>query len=236
MSAPLLIAPLFMPSIVKVWDLPTRLFHWLLILSLSGSLLSVFYIKNMDWHGLCGYSVLVLLLFRLFWGFAGGHWSRFSSFIPSVQQSLAYIRQPAAWQQPGHNPLAAWSVWAILLVLMCQVASGLCADDDAGFSGPLTVFVSNRNVEIFTFYHADIGKWLLCFLTGLHIAAVLFHIFYKRQPLLHAMLTGFRQLPHHSAIASDDNAWQRLKALWIFALCTALVYAAVHWLQTRLAA
>ena len=220
-----------MPTAVKVWDLPTRLFHWLLLASVCGSALSVFYFENMAWHAYCGYVVLTLLLFRLAWGFTGGHWSRFASFIPSVQRSLAYLRQPDNWQQPGHNPLAAWSVWSMLIVLFMQVASGLCADDDAGFSGPVSALVSNRAVELLTFYHADIGKWILGLLIGLHLGAVLFHTFYKRQPLVRAMVSGYRLWQDRQVMFSTDNKLQRIKALGIFSFCAALVLAGVYFLE-----
>jgi cytochrome b len=217
---------------IKVWDLPTRLFHWLLVISLCGSALSVFYLDNMNLHAYCGYAVLVLLVFRLLWGFYGGHWSRFTSFIPSVRASLAYLRQNGVWQQPGHNPLAAWSVWAMLIVLLLQVASGLCADDDAGFSGPLSAWVSSYSVELFTYYHADIGKWLLCALIGLHLGAVLFQVFYRRQDLLRAMWSGYRWWPLGNPERSSDDARLRLKALVIFSLSTALVLTGIYVLQT----
>jgi len=220
-----------MPTAVKVWDLPTRLFHWLLVAILCGSGLSVFYFENMTWHAYFGYGVLSLLLFRLAWGFTGGHWSRFAAFIPSVQRSLAYLRQPDNWQQPGHNPLAAWSVWAMLIVLCMQVASGLCADDDAGFSGPVSALVSNRTVELLTFYHADIGKWILGLLIGLHLGAVSFQVFYKRQPLLLAMVSGYRLWQDSNVMFSKDHNLQRIKALGLFSLCAALVFAGVYGLE-----
>jgi len=216
-----------MPTAVKVWDLPTRLFHWLLLSSLCGSGLSVFYFDNMNWHADCGYAVLSLLLFRLVWGFTGGYWSRFATFIPSVSRSLAYVRKPGEWHLPGHNPLAAWSVWAMWMVLFLQVASGLCADDDAGFSGPVTAFVSGRTVELLTRYHADIGQWLLVFLIVLHLGAVLFHTFYKRQPLVRAMVSGYRLWQDRHVMFSADDRLQRLKALGIFSLCAGMVLAAV---------
>ena len=222
-----------MPTAVKVWDLPTRLFHWLLVFSLCGSALSVFYLEDMMLHAYCGYAVSILLVFRLVWGFYGGHWSRFSSFVPSVKASLAYLRQNGVWHQPGHNPLAAWSVWAMLMVLLLQVGSGLCADDDAGFSGPLSAWVSSSSVELLTLYHADIGKWLLIALIGLHLGAVLFQVFYKRQALVRAMWSGYRLWPQGNPASSADDARQRFKALVIFAVCTALVLTGVYVLQTR---
>jgi len=212
---------------VKVWDLPTRVFHWLLVVALFASVLSAVYFENLTVHAWCGYTILTLTLFRLVWGFAGGHWSRFSTFIPSVQRSLRYLRQPSEWTQPGHNPLGAWSVWAMLLLLLLQFFSGFCADDDAGFSGPLSVYIPNRFVSLATHYHTHIGKWLLFVMTVLHITAVFFYVLYKRQPLLSAMFTGERRWPIPT-VSTNDNFSLRIKAVLIFFFIAVTVYAGLH--------
>jgi cytochrome b len=121
--------------------------------------------------------------------------------------------------------------WAMLIILFLQIASGLCADNDAGFSGPLSALVSNRTVELLTLYHADIGKWLLSFLIGQHVCAVLFHTFYKRQPLVRTMVSGYRLWQDRQVMFSADSNLQRLKALGIFSLCAALVLAGVYILE-----
>ena len=216
-----------MQALVKVWDLPTRVFHWLLVLTLCASALSALYLENILLHAACGYAVLNLILFRLVWGFTGGYWSRFARFIPSFQQSLVYIRDPAEWRQPGHNPLGAWSVWGLLLLLLLQVISGMTADDDAGFTGPLSAYVSHQVVNLATFYHADIGKWLLLFFTVLHITAVFIYVFIRKQALLRAMFTGLRPWPFAS-VSSADSKYQRIKALLIFFLIAISVYAGLQ--------
>ena len=144
---------------VKVWDLPTRVFHWSLLLAVFGSFYSVWVAEDLVLHSRFGYAVLALCLFRLVWGVVGGHWSRFASFVPSWGQTRAYLSssQPLA-AQPGHNPLGAWSVYAFLLLLLLQVASGLGSDDDVLFSGPLTPLLSSEWVSWLTFYHSEVGN------------------------------------------------------------------------------
>ena len=113
----------------------------------------------MVWHGRLGYAVLTLLLFRLVWGFVGGRWSRFGSFVVSPKTTFAYLRgQTTPERSVGHNPLGAWSVLALLLVLFAQVGSGLFADDEIAFTGPLAGLVSGDWVSTLTRYHKDVGK------------------------------------------------------------------------------
>ena len=203
---------------VKVWDLPTRVFHWSLLLSICGSFYAVWVAEDMVLHSRFGYAVLALCLFRMVWGVVGGHWSRFASFMPSWRQTRAYLSSSQAMEaQPGHNPLGAWSVYAFLLLLLLQVASGMGSDDDVVFSGPLAPLMPSAWVSWFTSYHADIGKTVLMVLILVHIAAVLFYTLVKRQALIQAMWHGFRQWPV-AAIASVDTWRRRLGALAILAV------------------
>ena len=200
---------------VKVWDLPTRVFHWSLLLAVFGSFYSVWVAEDMVLHSRFGYAVLALCLFRVVWGVVGGHWSRFSSFVPSWRQTFAYLSssQPLA-AQPGHNPLGAWSVYAFLLLLLLQVGSGLGSDDDVGFNGPLTPLMPSQWVSWSTSYHAEVGKTVLLVLILVHIAAVLFYTLVKRQALIQTMWHGVRQWPV-DAVASVDTWPRRLGALLI---------------------
>lgn len=210
---------------VKVWDLPTRVFHWGLLLAVCGSFYSVWVAEDMVLHSRFGYAVLALCLFRLVWGVIGGHWSRFASFVPSWQRTRDYLSSSESLvAQPGHSPLGAWSVYAFLLLLLLQVASGLGSDDDAGFSGPLTPLLPSAWVSWFTSYHADVGKGVLLGLIVLHLVAVLFYTLVKRQALIQTMWHGMRQWPV-AAVASVDTWRRRLWALAIFAVI-ALVIAA----------
>ena len=200
---------------LKVWDLPTRVFHWGLLLAVVGSAYSVWVSQDMVWHARFGYAILALCLFRLVWGFIGGHWSRFASFVPSWRRTRDYLSSSESLvAQPGHSPLGAWSVYALLLFLLLQVASGLGSDDDIGFNGPLAPLLSSRWVSWVTAYHADVGRWVLIALIALHVLAVMFYTLVKRQGLVQTMWHGFRQWPV-DAVASVDTWPRRLWALLI---------------------
>jgi len=211
---------------VRVWDLPTRLFHWLLALAVVGQLATGLS-GAMEWHFRIGYLVLALLLFRLVWGFAGGHWSRFAAFVYSPGSLLAYLRGEAhPLHLVGHTPLGALSVFALLALLALQVASGLVADDEISASGPLTRFVSNATVSLASAWHV-FAKWLVLALIVLHVLAVLFYAAVRRQHLVGPMISGDKLLTLQ-APASRDNLATRLTALFIFAICLGFAY----WIST----
>lgn len=214
-----------MPHTVRIWDLPTRLFHWALAASTVAMVVTAKIGGNaMDWHLRLGHVVLALLLFRLVWGVVGGHWSRFGQFIYSPRQLLNYLRGQGRHEDSvGHSPLGALSVFAMLAVLLAQVTSGLFADDAIFFSGPLTRWVSGDTVDTATRWHAGWGQYLLLALLGLHLLAILYYTLLRRRPLVRAMLSGDQQLPV-AVPAAEDSASQRLLALVI-----ALVCAAISW-------
>ena len=181
-----------MATTVRVWDLPTRVFHWALLACVIG-LLATASVGGaaMTWHFRCGYAVLSLLLFRLVWGVVGGHWSRFSSFLYSPATVLRYLRgQREAAHSIGHNPLGAGSVFALLGFLLLQVASGLFSDDEIATAGPLTKFASEATVHVATFYHTEIGKLILLGLVALHIGAIVLYRFKKMDDLVQGVLHG----------------------------------------------
>ena len=221
-----------MGFLIKVWDLPTRLFHWVLVLLMSASVLSVLVFDNLVWHANCGYALAALWLFRLMWGVVGGRWSRFSHMFFKWRTLLSYVRHPSHWAHPGHNPLGGLSVLAMLVFMGLQIVSGMSSDDDAGFSGPLTLFFSNAWVSWATLYHAEIGKWVLLFLVVLHLAAIAHHEWVQKRRLVHPMLNGFQSLPH-DAPASDDRWTHRLLALCLLAVSAVLVYVGLQWVQGR---
>ncbi len=149
-----------MGFLIKVWDLPTRLFHWVLVLLMSASVLSVLVFDNLVWHANCGYALAALWLFRLLWGVVGGRWSRFSHMFFKWRTLLSYVRHPSHWAHPGHNPLGGLSVLAMLVFMGLQIVSGMSSDDDAGFSGPLTLFFSNATTWCYSSFSKVTSKWL----------------------------------------------------------------------------
>jgi cytochrome b len=216
-----------MPNPVRVWDLPTRLFHWSLAACVVGLVITGKVGGGvMPWHARLGYAVLALLLFRLVWGFVGGHWSRFSSFLGSPRRVLAYLRgQSHPDHLVGHNPLGALSVLAMLAFLFAQVATGLIGDDEISFTGPLNRFVSSATGLAATWYHKRIGQWVIIGLVVLHVAAVLFYLWRKRENLVTPMLRGDKAVARE-VIASRDDLTTRGVALAVLAACG----GAVAWL------
>lgn len=180
---------------VKVWDLPTRLFHWLLValivaLGITGQ------VGDLELHMALGPVVLVLVLFRLAWGFLGSRTSRFGHFVhgpAAVREYLLAARQGHV-RSVGHNPLGAYSVLALLAVLVVQGASGLFASDDIVTDGPLTHLVSSKAVALLSTVHRVSFKLLLAFV-ALHLGAVAFYKLVKKDDLVRAMITGTKQVP-----------------------------------------
>ena len=212
---------------VRVWDLPTRLFHWTLAVCVVGLVVTANMGGNwMNWHLRLGYAVLTLLLFRVVWGFVGGHWSRFGSFLFPPATLWRYLRgQGDTAHSVGHSPLGALSVFALLAVLLLQVGTGLVSDDDIAFSGPLLRFVSGDTVAAATGYHKNIGKFIVMGLVALHLAAILFYKLARKQSLVRPMLAGDKRL-NAPATNARDSAGTRLLALGVFLVCA----GAVRWL------
>jgi cytochrome b len=210
-------------NIVRVWDLPTRLFHWLLAAAILGSFVSVKIGGNaMIWHGRFGYVVLTLLLFRLIWGVVGPLHARFSQFIKGPAAILAELKgsnKPSV----GHNPLGALSVVALLGLSLAQALFGLFTSDDIFYDGPLVKHVSNDTVSFISWLHHS-AEWFLIGLVALHIAAIGYHKVIKKHDLVRPMIRGDQTVPAGvSAQASQDDATVHLKALIILVLCAAVV-------------
>lgn len=209
-----------MKHTVRAWDLPTRIFHWVLAFFVVALLVTAKIGGSaMKWHFLLGYGVLTLLFFRLVWGVVGGHWSRFSSFHFAPDKLSRYLRGHTDHSVlVGHNPLGSFSVLAMLLFLLLQVATGLFSDDEIAASGPFTALVSNALVSQATYYHKEIGQFILISLISVHIIAIFVYLLHKRQNLISPMLLGDKQV-QHSTLSSRDDLKTRLAALLIVAVC-----------------
>jgi cytochrome b len=214
---------------IRVWDLPTRLFHWLLAAAVVGLVVTANVGGNwMNWHLRLGYAVLTLLVFRLIWGFVGGHWSRFGSFLYAPSSVLAYLRGHGKLEhRVGHTPLGALSVFALLLILLAQVATGLMSDDEISFFGPLVRFVSGDTVALATSYHKNVGKFIVIALVVLHVAAIAFYKWAKKDNLVRPMVVGDKQMAPGLAVPqARDSVASRALALIVLAVCG----GAVAWL------
>jgi cytochrome b len=216
---------------VRVWDLPTRVYHWLLTGLVIFSVISGHIGGNaIVWHMRSGFAIFTLLAFRLVWGFVGGRWSRFSAFVYAPSASLRYLRGqslPHEHHHVGHNPLGAGSVFALLGILAVQVATGLIADDEIANTGPLIKYVSSATSSLATGWHKNYGQWIIVALVALHVSAIAFYWFRSRQNLVAPMWHGDKHLDARVPGAIDDGR-SRTIALAILLVCAFGVAAVVR--------
>ncbi|MBA4709444.1 cytochrome b/b6 domain-containing protein [Aquitalea aquatica] len=185
-----------MVQMIKVWDAPTRFFHWTLVALFAGMWFSGE--QGGDWlryHVLCGEAVAALLLFRLIWGVVGSETARFSQFIKGPAAIRRYLKGEGDGKQLGHNPLGGLMVVALLTVLLLQVASGLFASDvdSYTFDGPLAKLIASGLSESITGFHKLLFNFILL-LVAMHVAAIVAYRVLKKQNLVKPMLTGYQQV------------------------------------------
>ena len=216
---------------VAVWDLPLRLFHWALVLVLSfsastGLLGEKLGVGVAEWHARAGYSIFALLLFRLLWGFCGGTHARFSSFVRGPRVVADYVRRALGGEKLaplGHNPAGGWSVLAMLGGLSLQVGTGLfLADEDLAFEAPLSKYISANSVDVLKEVH-EANFFVLAALIAMHLAAIAYYYFVKREDLVRPMLSGHRQLAQAPAEPARDG--QPLLGALILAAAVSAVWA-----------
>lgn len=214
---------------VLVWDLPTRLFHWLLVASLAGSWWTA---ENglawMDWHFRFGYFAAGLIIFRIIWGFVGPRHARFANFIRGPSRVIAYLKtigKRDATPSTGHNPLGAVAVVAMLAVISFQVATGLFATDDIFTTGPFNPLVSGDLAGTLTSWHHLNFNFILG-LSALHIVAIMFYWIWKRQSLIPPMITG-RKSAELAGTDTPAKSSRFLLGLVIALLAAGMVYGAV---------
>jgi cytochrome b len=214
---------------IRVWDWPTRLFHW----TLAGLIISLVITGNvggnaMVWHFRCGYGVLSLLIFRVMWGFCGGYWSRWQQLTCTpglVRQYLTPSAQHTSFL--GHNPLGSLSIIAILGLLALQASTGLFSDDEIANSGPLVRFVSESTVSLATRWHKGYGKTIILVLVAIHLLAILWYLIKKKENLTRAMLTGDKSV-ETPAPSSKDGPTHWLLALACILISAGLVFALIN--------
>ncbi|NYT61424.1 cytochrome b/b6 domain-containing protein [Alcaligenaceae bacterium] len=214
----------------RVWDLPTRLFHWILAFCVAGSFISV---KLgglwMDWHVRLGLAVTGLIVFRLIWGLVGPRYARFAQFVRSPLAVLRYLRSQTM-HIAGHNPLGAYSVLALILSIGFQAFSGLFTNDDVMTAGPLASVSETWSATLGGLH--KLNEWILLALITLHIVAILWYRLKKRKNLLGAMLHGdvSLELSPGQSVPSAKDTW----AVRLGALILALAIAAGLWWLTTL--
>ncbi|MEO8062421.1 MAG: cytochrome b/b6 domain-containing protein [Pseudomonadota bacterium] len=208
---------------VRVWDVPTRLVHWLIVLLVAASWWSG-ETGRMEYHRYSGYLLLGLVAFRLYWGLFGASTARFRQFVRGPRVILSYLR--GRWEtSPGHNPLGALSAVVLLVLLCAQIVLGLFAVDVDGIeSGPLSAHVSFAVGRACAKLHHQVFDVLLLVI-GVHIAAVLFYVLVKKQNLIAAMFHGKREYP--------QDLPPVVNASKIRLIVGSLVIAALTWFITR---
>jgi cytochrome b len=210
----------------RVWDLPTRLFHWALTaLIIMQYATGEYHVLDMRWHYWLGYATLALIAFRVLWGLVGSQTSRFAEFLRGPDVVLRHIHA-YVYQNPqssiGHNPLGGWSVLALLACVLVQAVSGLFASDDVSEQGPFADHVSAKTMHIMTRLH-DWNQNLLLILIALHVVAVLLHLVLKHDNLIVPMLSGRKNLAASPPLRFV-SAW---RALLLLVVCAAGVAALV---------
>lgn len=208
---------------IRVWDVPTRVFHWALVACIATAVVTGLEGGGaMVWHGRAGLAVVGLVTFRIMWGVAGSTYARFCQFMPTLGKIAAYLR--GQWQGAGHNPLGALSVFALLAMSLAQAVSGLFGNDDIAFKGYLTPLVSSDLSLEITAWHR-LGFWVLVALVGLHVASIIFYAVVKKHRLVPPMITGKAQVPEDSP-AQDARGGGIVAFIVAVAIAVAAVYAA----------
>ncbi len=211
---------------IRVWDAPTRLFHWAMVVLVGVSWLS----ESRGWmtiHFVSGYSVIALLLFRFAWGFVGSETSRFSRFLKSPMAALrhlAHLHRRDPDTEIGHNAAGGWMVLVMLVLLAVQAGTGLFANDDGDTEGPLFDYVGKHRSDWLSHIHA-VNFTLIQIALALHVLAVLGYAVLKRHDLIRPMITGEKYLPMGTpgpALASP------FRALLVFVIAAVAVGAAIN--------
>lgn len=216
---------------VKIWDLPTRLFHWLLVAGIAFMWFSAEISDTlMDRHAQVGEFLLALILFRIIWGFVGSESSRFSSFVRSPFAALNYAKtllsRRSSWHA-GHNPAGGWMVVALLTVVLVQATSGLFVSDDILVEGPLYAVVSEGVSDFMISVH-HLAFNLLTGLMVLHVAVIIFYRFFKKTNLIPAMLRGSAPWPQDKPVPAALTFRSGWLAMVIFSACYAVVYFGIR--------
>lgn len=209
-----------------IWDIPTRLFHWLIVASLLAQYATVEWLENkVQWHFYIGYFTLFLVVFRLLWGIVGTQHAKFSSFVTGPKAVLNYVKtlfsrhsEPAV----GHNPLGGWFVIVMLVLVAIQAISGLFMTDDIFLDGPYRQLANEDTLALMNSLH-HFAFDVLLYVIALHIGAVVFYSVYKKQKLVPAMVHGNKVT---NTVGITDS--RIFRALIVALIAAAAVYVAIE--------
>jgi cytochrome b len=208
---------------ILIWDIPVRLFHWMLVIAIAYSWYAIEIMEDLEQHFLAGYCILALVLFRLIWGFIGTDYARFTNFIYSLSETRRYFKSLPGKKihaYAGHNPAGGLSVIAMLLFILIQVSTGLFSTDDYYF-GPLNSLVSDAVATTITKIH-HFNSDIIIGLIALHILAIVFYRLYKKERLVGAMFSG-RKVTKNDSLKPIANSRLILAAV-VFSICAAGVF------------
>ncbi len=216
-----------------VWDAFVRVFHWSLVLLFTVSIISGKVGGNaIQWHMWSGYAILALVTFRIIWGFVGGEYARYVSFLTGPVRAMKFAKGLLGKTHEhviGHNPVGGWMVVALLVLLAMQAGLGLFSNDEIATTGPLARYVSDETSITLMGRHRTIGDILLV-LVGIHIAAVLFHLIVKKENLIRAMFHGNKELPPELAREAQTARKASITVGFVvLSLAIAAVTVAVNW-------
>ncbi|MGC7406707.1 cytochrome b/b6 domain-containing protein [Pandoraea pneumonica] len=214
---------------IRIWDLPTRLFHWsFVVLALTAYVTAKTGGNAMIYHFWCGYAILALLMFRLVWGLVGPRYARFGDFMTGPRTFFQSLRTPTTTDArfAGHTPLGGLSVIAMLLFFGIQAVLGLFSNDDIFNDGPLVKFIDKDLSDWLTGWHQR-NQWVLVGLVVLHVVAIVYYRVRRKKDLITPMIVGDKPLATPTPPARDD--WRvRAGALVLIVLASAVVYRIVH--------
>jgi cytochrome b len=210
---------------IRVWDLPTRVFHWALVLCIVGLFATGLTGGSwIIWHERIAYVAFTLILFRLLWGVFGSETSRFTDFLRGPSAVIGYLKTGRS-PTHGHSPIGGWAVFAMLAALVVQICTGLIVDDEIANKGPLADKVPGAWVSLATTIHRY-GKYVLGGLIALHLCAIAFYTVVKKQPLIRPMVDGTRDV--NAADATQPRMREGVAPWVLLAVCAAFVYWVVQ--------
>jgi cytochrome b len=219
---------------IFVWDVPVRLFHWLLVTSILMLFITGKVGGNyMEWHKKIGFFVIGLIAFRIVWGFVGSYHARFKNFVRGPAAVIAYAKSLFKKDSPhylGHNPMGALSVLALIAAVGFQTFTGLFSNDDIMLEGPYASMVSKAFSDQMTSLH-HLNSNVILVLIGLHLSAIVFYAVFKKEQLIEAMLTGKKEVDTSIGGHLEQEMPEKARPAWlswsIIVVVGGVVYAVV---------
>ena len=222
---------------VRAWDLPTRFFHWTLVILIISAWVSFRFAESLGdftlrWHRWNGYAILVLLVFRVLWGFVGSSTSRFASFVRWPTHTIGYARALLAGKPLdylGHNPLGTWMILALLGVVSVQGLLGLfTVEHNDVVAGPLYRTVSEAVWQKFSKWHLWLFYWVILPLIAVHVVTNVLYGALKGKPHVRAMVTGVKTAGDYEDGAEAHFVERPLvRALVCLAVAAAIVFGGI---------